>query len=117
MPSQTASVTRHPVLRYESAASAHAVDGCDEAEGIKRVQQGDATFFESIYLLHKGRVFSICHRITKDVSVAEELTQDSFLQAYRKIATFRGDSKFSTWLHRLTVNTVLMHLRKKAAAE
>jgi RNA polymerase sigma-70 factor (ECF subfamily) len=49
-----------------------------------------------------------------DLSLAEDLTQDAFCQLHRKLATFRGDSAFATWLHRLTVNIVLMHLRKRA---
>jgi RNA polymerase sigma-70 factor (ECF subfamily) len=55
-------------------------------------------------------------RIVRDFSLAEDLTQDTFLQAHRKLASFRGDSVFSTWLHRLAVNTVLMYLRKRALA-
>jgi RNA polymerase sigma-70 factor, ECF subfamily len=118
MASQTCLVPRGSALTHRSVAAAHVADrGCDEAEAVKRVQQGDSSFFELIYSLHKRRVFSICLRITKDVAAAEELTQDAFIQAYRKIATFRAESKFSTWLHRLTVNTVLMHLRKKQLAE
>jgi RNA polymerase sigma-70 factor (ECF subfamily) len=72
-----------------------------EAEAIQKAQAGDGPSFEILYALHKRRVYSLC------------LTQEAFLQLYRKIATFRGDSAFSTWLHRLAVNVVLMHLRKK----
>jgi RNA polymerase sigma-70 factor, ECF subfamily len=88
-----------------------------EAIAIKRAQQGDSSAFEFLYSRHKDRVFGLCWRMTKDVSMAEEVTQDAFLQVYRKLATFRGDSQFSTWLHRLTVNVVLMHLRRKRLAE
>ena len=56
---------------------------------------------------------SLCLRMLSNVAEAEDLTQEAFLQLYRKIGTFRGDSAFSTWLHRLAVNVVLMHLRKK----
>ena len=69
--------------------------------------------FEMLYALHKRRVYSLCLRMLGNVAEAEDLTQEAFLQLYRKIATFRGDSAFSTWLHRLAVNVVLMHLRKK----
>jgi RNA polymerase sigma-70 factor, ECF subfamily len=84
-----------------------------EAEAIQKAQAGDAASFEILYALHKRRVYSLCLRMLGNVAEAEDLTQEAFLQLYRKIATFRGDSAFSTWLHRLAVNVVLMHLRKK----
>lgn len=84
-----------------------------EAEAIQGAMQGDAECFESLYKLHKRRVYSLCLRMIGNIEAAEDLTQDAFLQLYRKISSFRGDSAFSTWLHRLTVNIVLMHLRKK----
>ena len=73
----------------------------------------DSASFEMLYSLHKRRVYSLCLRMLGNVAEAEDLTQEAFLQLYRKIGTFRGDSAFSTWLHRLSVNVVLMHLRKK----
>ena len=84
-----------------------------EAEAISKAQAGDAPSFEILYALHKRRVYSLCLRMLGNVAEAEDLTQEAFLQLYRKIGTFRGDSAFSTWLHRLAVNVVLMHLRKK----
>src|ERR1700759_3260498 len=84
-----------------------------EAEAIKNAQAGDGASFEMLYALHKRRVYSLCLRMLGNVAEAEDLTQEAFLQLYRKISTFRGDSAFSTWLHRLAVNVVLMHLRKK----
>jgi RNA polymerase sigma-70 factor, ECF subfamily len=84
-----------------------------EAEAIAAAQGGDERAFETLYALHKRRVYSLCLRMLGNVAAAEDLTQDAFLQLYRKIGTFRGDSAFSTWLHRLAVNVVLMHLRKK----
>lgn len=84
-----------------------------EAEAIERAKRGDAESFEALYALHKRRVYSLCLRMTSNTAEAEDLTQDAFLQLFRKIATFRGESAFSTWLHRLAVNVVLMHLRKK----
>ena len=84
-----------------------------EAEAIAAAQAGDGKAFEMLYALHKRRVYSLCLRMLSNVAAAEDLTQDTFLQLYRKIGTFRGDSAFSTWLHRLSVNVVLMHLRKK----
>jgi len=87
--------------------------GISEAEAIEKAKQGDAQAFEVLYNLHKRRVYSLCLRMTANAAEAEDLTQEAFLQLYRKIATFRGESAFSTWLHRLAVNVVLMRLRKK----
>lgn len=84
-----------------------------EAEAIERAKQGDAEAFEFLYNLHKRRVYSLCLRMTGNVASAEDLTQEAFLQLFRKIGTFRGESAFSTWLHRMAVNVVLMQLRKK----
>jgi RNA polymerase sigma-70 factor (ECF subfamily) len=85
----------------------------DESEAIERAKQGDAEAFKALYDRHKRRVYSLCLRMTANTAEAEDLTQEAFLQLYRKIATFRGESAFSTWLHRLSVNVVLMHLRRK----
>ena len=84
-----------------------------EAEAIERAKQGDGEAFQALYEKHKRRVYSLCLRMTANTAEAEDLTQEAFLQLFRKIATFRGESAFSTWLHRLSVNVVLMHLRKK----
>ena len=88
-----------------------------EAEAIRRAQQGDAAAFERIYRLHSRRVYSLCLRMVSNTAEAEDLTQEAFLQLYRKISSFRGESAFSTWLHRLSVNVVLMKLRKKRMPE
>jgi RNA polymerase sigma-70 factor (ECF subfamily) len=84
-----------------------------EAEAIERAKQGDGAAFEALYNLHKRRVYSLCLRMTANTAEAEDLTQEAFLQLFRKIGTFRGESAFSTWLHRMSVNVVLMRLRKK----
>jgi RNA polymerase sigma-70 factor, ECF subfamily len=88
-------------------------DGLTEAEAIERAKQGDAEAFEFLYNLHKRRVYSLCLRMTANTAEAEDLSQEAFLQLFRKIGTFRGESAFSTWLHRMAVNVVLMRLRKK----
>ena len=88
-------------------------DDSSLGEAIRLAQQGDAAAFEFIYRLHCRRVYSLCLRIVKDPSEAEDLAQEAFMQLFRKIHTFRGESAFSSWLHRLTVNIVLMRLRKK----
>jgi RNA polymerase sigma-70 factor (ECF subfamily) len=85
-----------------------------EAEAIERAKQGDAEAFEFLYRTHQRRVYSLCLRMTGNVTVAENLTQDTFVQVFRKIGTFRQEAAFSTWLHRTAVNVVLMHFRKKS---
>lgn len=75
---------------------------------------GDMTAFERLYERHNRRVYSLCLRMTQNVAEAEDLAQEAFIQLFRKIGSFRGDSAFTTWLHRLTVNQVLMHFRKRS---
>jgi RNA polymerase sigma-70 factor, ECF subfamily len=89
-------------------------DKLSEAEAIRRAQGGDRTVFEYLYQLHSRRVYSVCLRMVGNTTEAEDLTQEVFLLLLRKIHTFRGESTFSTWLHRLAVNLVLMRLRKKS---
>jgi RNA polymerase sigma-70 factor, ECF subfamily len=84
-----------------------------ESEIIRRAQRGDAEAFERIYRLHCRRVFALCLRMVGNASEAEDLTQEAFLTVLRKIQTFRSESAFSTWLHRIAVNLTLMRLRKK----
>jgi len=84
-----------------------------DLELARAAASGDATAFERLYENHHRRVFSLCLRMLGDRTQAEDLTQDVFLQLYRKIGSFRGDSAFTTWLHRMTVNQVLMHFRKR----
>src|SRR5205085_7643958 len=90
------------------------VPGLTEADAIERAKAGDAASFEALYALHKRRVYSLCLRMVGNTAEAEDLAQEAFLQLFRKIGTFRGESAFSTWLHRMTVNVVLMRLRKKS---
>ena len=80
---------------------------------IQRAQSGDEHAFAELFQLHKKRVYSVCLLMTKDVAEAEDLTQEAFLQVFRTIGTFRGESAFSTWLYRIAVNTVLMKLRRQ----
>lgn len=79
----------------------------------QRAAGGDTPAFEELYNRHHGRVYSLCLRMTGNAAEAEDLTQDAFIQLHRKIGSFRGESAFTTWLHRLTVNIVLMHFRKR----
>jgi len=87
------------------------------AELVTRAQRGEEGAFEALFHWHKKRVYSLCLRMIGNAAEAEDLTQEAFLQVFRKIHTFRGESAFSTWLHRLSVNIVLMRLRKKTVSE
>jgi RNA polymerase sigma-70 factor (ECF subfamily) len=80
---------------------------------VRKAQQGDTDAFAALFYAHRPRVYSLCLRMTSNTAEAEDLTQDAFLQVFRKLSRFRGDSALSTWLYRLAVNTVLMHFRKK----
>src|SRR5258708_10126824 len=88
-----------------------------EAEAIKQAKEGDAAAFEFLYKAHCRRVYSLCLRMIKNPPEAAHLTQQAFYQLFRKICTFRGESGFSTWLHRVTVNVVLIHIRRHKPAE
>lgn len=89
----------------------------DAQELIRRAQNGDAAAFEHLYGLHGRHVYSVCLRMLKNAADAEDITQQVFLILFRKIGTFCGESRLSTWLHRVTVNAALMHLRRKRAGE
>jgi RNA polymerase sigma-70 factor (ECF subfamily) len=83
--------------------------------GISQALSGDKmSGFEDLYRTHYRRVYSICLRMTGSVAEAEDLTQEVFIQLHRKLGSFRGEAAFTTWLHRLTVNQVLMHFRKRS---
>jgi RNA polymerase sigma-70 factor (ECF subfamily) len=84
-----------------------------ESEMIHRAKRRDAAAFEGLYKLHSRRIYALCLRMLGNISEAEDLTQEAFLQLFRKIHLFRGESAFSTWLHRMAVNLVLMRLRRK----
>jgi len=83
-------------------------------ELAQRSAAGDTTAFEEIYHRHFRRVYALCLRMMGNPTEAEDMTQDVFLQLFNKIGMFRGDSAFTTWLHRMTVNQVLMHFRKRS---
>lgn len=89
------------------------ISSANDFQLAKSAAAGDMAAFEEIYQRHHRRVYSICLRMLQNASEAEDLTQDVFIQLYRKIGSFRGDSAFTTWLHRMTVNQVLMHFRKR----
>jgi RNA polymerase sigma-70 factor, ECF subfamily len=83
----------------------------EEAELIREVQAGDERALEALYRRHAGRVYALCLRLTADPGRAEELVQDVFLQVWRRIHSFEGRSRFTTWLHRLTLNRALDAMR------
>jgi RNA polymerase sigma-70 factor (ECF subfamily) len=80
---------------------------------VQRALSGDAEAFATLFEVHKGRVYAVCLRMTNNPADADDLTQEAFIQAFRKLATFRGESALSTWLHRVAVNTTLMHFRRQ----
>lgn len=119
-PEQPAGPTPAEVQRVTANSNAQpgpaAPDGSAasvQAEILARAQAGDNHAFAQLYATHKRRIYSLCLRMVGSVAEAEDLTQEAFLQFHRKIQTFRGESALSTWLHRLAINVVLMHLRKK----
>jgi len=84
----------------------------DESTWIRQAQRADQKAFEALYRLHIDKVYGLCLRMTGNVSEAEDCTQEAFVQAWKKMGKFRGDSAFATWLHRIAVNTVLGRMRK-----
>ena len=110
---ETAMSRNQKAIRRESNRRGDTYLQPEERSLIKSAQEGDSTAFELIYRLHSRRVYSLCLRMIRNQADAEELTQEAFLQVFRKIRTFRSESQFSTWMHRLTVNIVLMRLRRK----
>jgi RNA polymerase sigma-70 factor (ECF subfamily) len=91
--------------------------GAVDADLVRLAQQGDGAAFEQIFKLHSRRVYALCLRMVGEPMQAEDLSQEVFLQVFRKIGTFRGESAFSTWMHRIAVNIVLMSLRRKSLKE
>ncbi len=96
----------------QTMATASTDTFADERALISRAQRADARAFEALYKLHIDKVYGICLRMTGNVSEAEDCAQEAFIQAWNKLDRFRGDSAFSTWLHRIAVNSVLGRMRK-----
>ncbi|WP_371186835.1 RNA polymerase sigma factor [Thalassotalea maritima] len=84
-----------------------------EQDWISAAKIGDRQAFAKLYHLHVGKVFALCLRMLSCREQAEDVTQEVFVQAWLKMENFRGDSKFSTWLHSVATNTVLSHMRKQ----
>src|SRR2546423_8728867 len=84
---------------------------------VRRAQHGDEGAFRDLYREHVGRIYALCLRLTGDAAAAAERTQDAFIRAWERLRTFRGESAFATWLHRLAVNVVLMERRGSGRRE
>jgi RNA polymerase sigma-70 factor (ECF subfamily) len=80
---------------------------------VELAQQGDVSAFERLYRSNCGRVYALCIRMVGNPTLAEELVQDIFVRAWQKLGSFRGESAFSSWLHRLGVNVVLTEQRSR----
>lgn len=107
-------VLKSPALFKAPAVEAELNDAAPDLELCQRAASGNLSAFELIYQRYHRRTYSLCLRMTNSQTEAEDLTQEVFIQLFRKIGSFRGDSAFSTWLHRLTVNQVLMHFRRRS---
>lgn len=84
-----------------------------ETDLIAAVQQGDKQAYHTLYQLYIGQVYGLCLRLTADKMLAEDAAQEVFIQLWKKIGHFKGDSKFSTWLHTVTSNITISYLRKQ----
>jgi RNA polymerase sigma-70 factor (ECF subfamily) len=80
---------------------------------IKAVQGGDKQAYNRLYQAYIGQVYGLCYRLTGEKMLAEDATQEVFIQLWRKIGNFKGDSKFSTWLHTVTSNITISYIRKQ----
>ena len=104
----TSKITVHPSSTRPAQAG-----GVDERALVERCRQGDLGAFEELYRAHAGRLYSVAFRLVGNAADAEDLLQDIFLAAHRKLDTFRGESALGTWLYRLATNLCLDHLRSR----
>lgn len=108
--SQSTSIKRANLV---DAANHHSLDKARQAALIKASQQGDAAAFRALYESHKGRVYAVVYRLIGDADEAKDVTQDVFVQVWKSLKSFRGESAFSTWLHRVATNITISHIRKR----
>ena len=108
--SATVSFFQTPVVAENEIIEADASD----FDLTQMAAKNNISAFEMLYERHHRRVYSLCLRMTNSQTEAEDLTQEVFIQLFRKVSSFRGDSAFSTWLHRMTVNQVLMYFRRRS---
>ena len=107
----TSKMAVHPAAGQLSASTGRA----EEMALVERCRNGDLAAFEAIYRTHSGRLYSVACRMLGNPADAEDLLQEIFLAAHRKLDSFRGDSALGTWLYRLATNLCLDHLRSRAA--
>lgn len=110
-------IEENAAIRAYSPVSEQIEEVAPDASDLELTQKassGNMAAFEILYERYHRRTYSLCLRMTKNQTEAEDLTQEVFIQLFRKAGSFRGDSAFSTWLHRMTVNQVLMHFRKRS---
>ncbi len=112
MPSAVPALERANIVTVEATKEVGNIAASDY-ELAQAAASGRSEAFEELYQRHHRRVYSLCLRMMANPTEAEDLTQEVFVQLYRKIGSFRGESAFTTWLHRMTVNQVLMHFRKR----
>lgn len=112
-----AAILGEPHLLWSSATERPAppVTATFDFQLARQIAAGDMAAFEQLYQRYHRRIYTLCLRMTNNVAEAEDLTQEVFLHVYHKIGSFRGEASMMTWLHRVTVNQVLMHFRKNAA--
>lgn len=85
----------------------------DEESLVERAQCDDMRAYEALYRIHSGRIYGLCYRLCRDREMAEDLTQEAFVLAWRKLGSFRGESAFGSWLYRVASNVALSYLRKR----
>jgi RNA polymerase sigma-70 factor (ECF subfamily) len=104
-----------PLLQSPAVANSETFEANSPDFALAQIAaKGNISAFELLYERYHRRTYSLCLRMTNSQTEAEDLTQEVFIQLFRKIGSFRGDSAFSTWLHRLTVNQVLMYFRRRS---
>src|SRR3954463_13414332 len=107
----TSKVTVHPSAQQQAASPARAA----ELALVERCRQGELGAFEDLYRQHSGRLFSLALRMLGNPADAEDMLQEIFLSAHRKLESFRGEAALGTWLYRLAMNQILDHVRSRAA--
>lgn len=100
------------LLGMSQTAANENIAANDSDDFVTRATAGDQTAYEQLYREYSGQIYALCLRMTANKAAAEDATQDAFIQAWNKLDSFRGDSAFSSWLHRIAVNVVLTQLRK-----
>jgi len=101
-------------VKYDNAERPPITRDTPDFELTQLSSAGDLEAFEMLYQKYHRRAYSLCLRMTNNVTEAEDLTQEAFIQLFKKSGSFRGDAQFTTWFHRLVVNQVLMYFRKRS---